>query len=162
MIKHELYDISVAEVRGQASADEKKQLHSNVFDWRDALQQVIDEVESQFNVKAEEFEDNISYLSDSDASEKEIQDAKIAYDIWKSRARTFKKHINARLIAVKRMCQDTIAEFDDSGIDIEKNLNVVTAAIAVVEADACDDDEIFDNAFAALVESVADLKSSLE
>lgn len=162
MIKHKLYDISVAEVRGQASAEEKQTLHSNVFAWRDALQQVIDEVESQFNVKAEEFEDNISYLSDSNASEKELQDAKAAYDIWKSRARTFKKHINARLIAVKRMCQDTLEEFDTSGIDIEKNLNVVGAAVAVVEADACGDEDQFEDSFVALVDAVSELKSSLE
>lgn len=162
MIKHELYDISVAEVRGQASTDERQQLHSNVFAWRDALQQVIDEVESQFNVKADEFEDSIAALSHADAPEKEIEDAKVAYDIWRSRARTFKKHINARLIAVKRMCQDAIEEFDDSGIDLEKNLAVVSAAIAVVEADASGDDDSFEDSFANLVEVVAELKSSLE
>lgn len=162
MIKHPLYDIAVAEVRGQASSDEKRQLSSNVFVWRDALQQVVDEVESQFDLKAEEFEDTIFSLTDNDASKKDVDDAKAAYDIWKSRARTFKKHVNARLIAVKRMCQDTLEEFEDSDIDIEKSLAVVNAAIAVVEADKYGDDDEFDDTWRLLVDSVTLLKSSRE
>jgi hypothetical protein len=162
MIKHPLYDIAVAEVRGQASPDEKRQLSSNVFVWRDALQQVVDEVESQFDLKAEEFEDTIFALGNNGASAKDVDDAKTAYDIWKSRARTFKKHVSARLIAVKRMCQDTLEEFEDSDIDIEKSLAVVNAAIALVEADTSDDDNAFEDVWPSLVEAVASLNSSLE
>jgi hypothetical protein len=162
MIKHTLYDISVAEVRGQASQEEKNLLNSNVFAWRDALQQVVDEVESQFILKSEEFEDHRSRLLLEDAPEEVINDLDVSHNLWKSRARTFKKHVNARLLAVKRMCQEATNHSEAVGLDIEKALDVVDAAIEVVEADAVDDEIGFDDAFNNLIVIVNNFKLSRE
>ena len=155
MIKHELYDIAVAEVRGQADPHEKELLHSNVFSWRDALQQVIDEVESQFDAREEEFQEEIRILVEDSNSEKELDDIKTAYDIWKSRARTFKKHVNARLLAVKRMCQDKIEQFDEHDIDIEAVLGVVNIARKLIEADEDQNDDEFDDSLFRLKEALS-------
>ena len=162
MIKHTLYDTAVAEVRGQASQEERNLLNSNVFAWRDALQQVVDEVESQLILKSEEFEDNRASLLIEDAPEDEFNDLDVSYNLWKSLARTFKKHVNARLLAFKRMCQDAVDKSEPIGLDIEKALDVVEAAIRVVEADAVDDEIGFDETFNNLIIIVNKFKLSRE
>jgi hypothetical protein len=160
MIKHELYDISVLEVRGDASPEEKKRLHSNVFAWRDALQQVVDEVESQFLLKTEEYEDQIYFLQKSGSSVDEVEAATDGYNLWKSRARTFKKHVSARLLAVKRLCQEAIETGDTYAFNVEKAMAVVDAACRLVDADLDEDDDQFERNFADLADLVNDFRQA--
>lgn len=140
MNKHPLYDVAVAEVRGEASTEEKKKLKENVFAWRDALQSVVDEVESQLVLKSEEFEDSIAW-EEKYGTPDTLLDARNSYDVWKSRARTFKKHVSARLMAVKRLCQETVHSAGDLAFDLERALDVVTAALNLVDEEEADDSE---------------------
>lgn len=103
MAKHRLYDQAVLEVREQASDWEKDALSADVFEWRDALQSVLDEVDAQFAVKREEVADLTFGLDPESREAKSIQHD---YSRWQSSARTFQKHVKARAIAVKRMCRE--------------------------------------------------------
>ena len=157
MNKHPLYDIAVAEVRGAATPDEEAQLKSNVFEWKAALESVIDEVDSQLEYKTEEYEEDLLSSVD-EGDEKAIRDAARTLKIWKSRARVFKKHVSARLRSVKRMCEEQSEIAQEVGEPhLEAVMNVATHAIRLVEVDADGDEEEFDEAFEKLVFHVNDL-----
>lgn len=143
MAKHPLYDIAVSEVRGEATAAEKAELASNVVAWRDALLSVIDEVDAQFVVEEDKFEDAVKHLDEDDP---EYGYAKDAYETWKGRVRTFKKHITGRLLAVKRMCQEEAAGSSSQA-------EITLLAIGLRNADGGTDDE-WDEAITALFAAV--------
>lgn len=143
MAKHPLYDTAVSEVRGEASPAEKAVLASDVFAWRDALQSVIDEVDAQAVVKEDEFVDTTRGLSWDDDDYKLAQEQ---FEAWKSRVRTFKKHITARLMAVKRMCQEEA----DGGTS---QATVVALAVKLRRAEAGSEEE-WDAALDALLTAV--------
>lgn len=139
MSKHPLYDAAVDEVRGQATQEQKAQLQADVFAWREALQSVLDEVDAQLEVKRDEFED---LVYDVDPDSREYQEAAEAYETWKARVRTFKRHITGRFLAVRRMCQDATERADPA---LTSALTVVEAAKALLKADEeGTDDEFFD------------------
>lgn len=149
MNKHPLYDVAVAEVRGQADAEDKAKLSSNVFEWRDALQSVVDEVASQLEYKTEEYKANLLWMEES-GDEEGIEDARRTLDVWGSRARVFKKHVSARLLAVKRMCDDQEERFNEVEPNLEAALAVTAAAVDLIEAERVGEDE-FDEAFDELL-----------
>lgn len=143
MAKHPLYDTAVSEVRGEASAAEKAALAADVFAWRDALQSVIDEVDAQAVVKEDEFVDSTRGYDFDDPDYKLAQEQ---FETWKSRVRTFKKHITARLMAVKRMCQEE-AEGGTS------QATVVALAVRLRRAES-GTEEAWDEALDALLTAV--------
>lgn len=126
MAKHALYDAAVREVRGEASSDEKRRLSADVVEWRNALQSVIDELDAQAVVEQDKFEDATFGFEPEDEEYVSAEEQHVA---WKGRMRTFKKHITARLMAVKRMCQEE-AEGGASQVKI------VNLAVDLLEADS--------------------------
>lgn len=144
MAKHELYDAAVSEVRGEATPSEKALLSRDVFAWRDALQSVIDELDAQTIVKQDEFEVDTAHLSSDDYRLEEAQDQ---LNAWKGRMRTFKKHITARLMYVKRMCQEE-AEGTPS------QAQIVSLAVELRQAENTGSDSEFDAALDALLDAV--------
>lgn len=154
MSKHPLYDMAVSEVRGEASDKEKLILQADVDDWRDALQSVVDEVDAQLIIETDKFEDATRNLTPSSTDYRVAQEA---FDAWKSRVRIFKKHISARLIAVKRMCQEE-AEGDLSSGTL--TARVVTAATALCDADSSSDPTVWDTALDNLFTAVEELRNS--
>lgn len=126
-----LYDAAVNEVRGKESDEERHQLESDPLSWRDALRSVIDEMDSQFDYRAGVFEDEVEFLDEESPEFTTIRDE---YHKWKLSARTFKKHIEARLATVSRM----------SG---EESISVVDFVQVVRSlANSGDDDEAYDKA----------------
>lgn len=138
----ELYDAAVNEVRGQETAVERLMLEDNTAAWRDALRSVIDEMDSQFKYRSDVFDDETEFMSEG--SGEYIQKAE-DYKKWKLGARTFKKHIEARLATVNRMVVD-----DD--VTIEDFAHI---AISIRDADG---DEAYDEA----VDSLYDLLDKFE
>lgn len=157
MNKHPLYDVAVSEVRGEATPEEEALLQSNVFEWKAALESVIDEVDSQLEYKTEEYEEDLLSSID-EGNERDVRDAARTLKVWKSRARVFKKHVSARLRAVRRMCEEQSELAEEAGEPhLEAVMNVATHAIRLVEVDANGDEEDFDEAFDNLVYHVNDL-----
>lgn len=155
MIKHPLYDAAVNEVRGQASDEEIDLLKRNVFEWRSALQSVVDEVDAQLIVRIEQYNADVERYR-KEGSEIELEEAENALQVWEARARTFKKHVSARLLAVRRMCQEVTEQgaLIDRSIDIEAVLEIVDLAIALADADLSPDEEEFDRCFDDLFAAV--------
>lgn len=156
MSKHPLYDTAVSEVRGEASEKEKLLLQSDVEQWRDALQSVVDEVDAQLIVETDKFDDSTRNLTPGSA---DYETALEAFETWKSRVRIFKKHISARLIAVKRMCQEEA----ESGANYDSlAARIVAAAVELWEIEQADEEapSIWDGAFDRLMEAVQDFQSS--
>lgn len=154
MSKHPLYDTAVKEVRGEASSKEKVVLQADVTAWRDALQSVIDEVDAQMIVETDQFEDSTRNLSEGSS---EYRLAEESFETWKSRVKVFKKHISARLLAVKRMCQEEAEEVGDRQL----RARVIAAAVALQAADQppVDPDE-YDKRYDDLLDAVDALLDS--
>lgn len=110
MRKIDLYDAAVNEVRGQESDAERQALEADPVAWRNALQSVIDEMDSQFRMRSDLFDDATEFLHES--SDEYAQKA-AEYQKWKLGARTFKKHIEARLAAVERFAQEDDVTAED-------------------------------------------------
>lgn len=162
MSKHPLYDAAVAEVRGEALPHEVAQLSSNVFDWRDALLSVVDEVNAQVQLKDEEYRFEVEELRTLDSSDdgREEERRREEHSMWRNRALRFRKHVKARLDAVKRMCRDQLEGSEEYTYDLEKAMRVVSAASELIDADAEDDAEQFDEAFDQLEEVVRDYRTN--
>lgn len=152
MSKHELYDVAVSEVRGEASEKEKALLQRDVDQWREALQSVVDEVDAQLIVETDKFEDATRSLS-TDSTD--YASALEAFETWKSRVRIFKKHISARLIAVKRMCQE---EIEGGFGEDTKTARVMSSAVEFVEGELTDADD-WEARLEALVSAVQDFEN---
>jgi hypothetical protein len=153
MSKHPLYDTAVSEVRGEASEKDKLLLQSDVEQWRDALQSVVDEVDAQLIVETDKFEDSTRNLTPGST---EYETALESFETWKSRVRIFKKHISARLIAVKRMCQE---EYEGQPGENSLGARVVAAAIGLYDVENCEDPLVWDAALDLLFSAVEDLQS---
>lgn len=153
MSKHRLYDTAVSEVRGEASERERLLLQSDVEDWRDALQSVVDEVDAQLIVETDKFDDSTRNLTPGST---DYATALESFETWKSRVRIFKKHISARLIAVKRMCQE---EADgDTSVD-SLTSKVVAGAVALFDAESGSEQE-WEAAINRLFDAVAVFQES--
>ncbi|MGW8179347.1 MAG: hypothetical protein ACWGQW_11385 [bacterium] len=146
MNKHPLYDIAVAEVRSEATKDEIARLNSNVFEWRDALLAVIDEVNAQLDLKDEEHAYELTQLEEY-GTDSEIEELNANHSLWRNRALRFRKHVKARVDAVKRMCRDQMEGAEGVTYDLEKAMKVVTLAIELVDAEAGGDQATFDDVF---------------
>ena len=157
--KHPLYDIAVAEVRGEANKNEVARLNSNVFEWRDGLLAVIDEVNAQLDLKDEEHAYEISQLEEF-ASDSEIEAANANHAMWRNRALRFRKHVKARLDAVKRMCRDQAEGAEGVTYDLEKAMKIVTLGIDLVDAEAGGDQDAFDDVFDQLELAVEAYRSA--
>ena len=142
MVDQDLYDISVAEVRGEATPDECARLSSNVFAWRDALQAVVDNVDSQRDENEQEFRYALKEAMEAD-DQSSLQGIQDSHNLWKSRVSVFRKHVNARLLAVKRMCQEQVAEDPTKGGgNLELAMKVVACAMELMGLPHdCDVDE---------------------
>lgn len=100
----DLYDVAVAEVRGQATPDQLATLESDPDAWVEALMSVLDEVDGQLDMRREQYEDDTTWL-DPDSSEwAEITNS---YKRWRSGVRTFRKHVSVRLNSVERKASVT-------------------------------------------------------
>lgn len=156
MSKHPLYDVAVSEVRGEASDREKLILQADVDEWREALQSVVDEVDAQLIIETDKFEDSTRNLV---VGSTEYETALESFETWKARVRIFKKHISARLIAVKRMCQEE-AEGDTGNNSL--TARIVKAAIELVDAELAGDDALneWDAALDLLVAAVQEFQDS--
>lgn len=156
MSKHPLYDTAVSEVRGEASEKERLLLQSDVEQWREALQSVVDEVDAQLIVETDKFDDATRNLTPGSA---DYEAALESFETWKSRVRIFKKHISARLIAVKRMCQE---EAEGSGSADSLAARIVVRAVELWEIEQADEEapSIWDGAFDRLMLAVEDLQNS--
>lgn len=153
MIKHPLYDIAVSEVRGDSTPEEDACLKANVFDWRDGLLSVIDEVNAQLDLKDEEYSYELEDL-EQHGTDLAIEEIKAGHNLWRNRALRFRKHVKARLDAVKRMCQDQLEGAEGHTYDLEGAMRIVSASIALVAAEEDGDSDLFDHAFDALESTV--------
>ncbi len=139
------YDAAIAEVRehqspGSATELQIQMLKDNPLAWEAALQEAIDELDSQLVVKREELEDEIGYVSDDEAEALEEN-----FRQWKRKNRTFKKYIDKRLRYVQRLNGSTSdAATVDAPIDQEFAEEVATLALKAAKAENEDDADTAD------------------
>jgi len=144
-MKHALYDDAVAEVRGEADDAQVVRLKSNIFAWRDALQNVVDEVDAQMSSR------NAAY---SDLKERGEIDGEgfDTHSVWLARAQTFRRHVYSRLLAVQRLAE--ASEEEEEGVPLQQALEVAAAAVEFVRLESNGDVVKADRAFDSLVEAV--------
>jgi hypothetical protein len=136
----DLREAAILEVRNEASAEQVKALNENPVGWRDGLQSVVDEMEAQLTMRLEKFRDDTEWMSEGSG---EWQEKFEEYNNWKKKGRTFRKHIEARLATVRRLCPEVSAQ------EFAEAVRAVYAAD--MEADQLEDDEMrFDDAVEAL------------
>lgn len=101
------YQAAIAEVRSHQSpgslTDEQvkqiKMLEDNPLLWEQALQEAVDELDSQLDIKREELDDVTAYAVNTT----EVADAVAEFEAWRKKNRTFKKYIVRRLRYVQRL-----------------------------------------------------------
>lgn len=99
----EVKDAAVLEVRRQATEEQIRLLESNPWLWKVALEEVIDEVESQLLIRLEEFNDTSCHFEPNTEQYQRLEEE---FNAWKVKTRTFKRHVTARLLHVKRLCDE--------------------------------------------------------
>lgn len=92
-----VYDAAIAEVREKATQEQVDLLESDYAHWVEALELCLDEVDSQFPIKQQQFDDDAEYMDDE-----QYDDALEELKAWKAKSRTFRKHIDVRLRSLIR------------------------------------------------------------
>ena len=137
-VSQRLRDAAVNEVRGVADEEERALLSVDVHEWRNALQSVVDDIETQLLLRNKTYIEDCKLALDSD----EERELKEQYDTWRRNARTFLRHVSNRLVAVERMCDDRtesinhildlcreLAERDANELDVDETIDRIIDAI---------------------------------
>lgn len=134
------YEAAVAEVRGTATPKQIELLQSDNNKWVDALQRVMDELDSQMEYREDLFRDETEYLT---ASDFEFNEKLSDHNRWKKGMRTFKKHISSRLVSLKR-------EFGMEDTFEHRYHDISSVIRRLHDADVAEDDDEFDSALEVL------------
>lgn len=152
------YEAALAEVRehqspGSATPEQLQMLSDNPQDWADALQGALDELDSQLEVKQEEFEDALAYAGEMEG-ERLLDD----FNAWKRKNRTFKKYVLRRFKHVQRELGADAPAIDDEAVESALAIAEVAKRLVVADlndADADTYDAIFDELVALVEPSVS-------
>lgn len=136
----DLYDVAVAEVRGQATPEQVATLEADPEAWAEALMSVLDEVDGQLDMRKEQYQDDTDWLDPDSEAWEEIT---TNYKKWRSGVRTFRKHVSVRLNSVERKASLT---------RIPTRVKRLIEAVKTADEEGSEDD--FDEALVALYDLV--------